>query len=223
MAAISLRACAQATSVQPPILSKPCVRFPAPPPRWRTPRRTCTQRCQAEAANIFPPSSTVHKANGYNLRLYEPHTVLECAYESRGEAYDAIAGYFRGMNAEGTKYEETQPIVLNYFPDGSKRMQAFVGPSRGSGSAADAGAAQPQLPGCRLAPAGGELCAVLRFEGYITPTTAASAVRVLKQLLDRDGMQLAEAEAAGYFRILQYGPVYSFSGRENELILKLQM
>lgn len=67
---------------------------------------------------------------------------------------------------------------------GAKRMQMFVGTLKGeefNGTPTSV----TQLPaptdaGVQLAAAGGELIAVLRFEGYITPETAAA---VRKQLV----------------------------------------
>ncbi len=169
---------------------------------------------------VFPPSSTVLEAKDYFLRLYEPFVALETAYESRSDGYDALASYFAGMNEGQLKFTESQPVFLVYRPDGSKAMQLFVGPAR-DGSSPEPPAAL--LPGSSLAGAGAELCAVLRFDGYITPESASRAVALLKSALERDGIDLHDFEASGGFRILQYGPVYSFSGRENELISRIKL
>lgn len=53
--------------------------------------------------------------------------------------------------------------------------------------------------------------------------TAPKAVAALKAALERDGVALADDEGAGFFRMCQYGPVYSFSNRENELLLRVKL
>lgn len=70
--------------------------------------------------------------------------------------------------------------------------------------------------------AGGELVAVLKFEGYITPDAAEAARKKLLAALAADGVSLAEAEAGGLFRVAQYGPVFSLSTRVNEMMLKIK-
>ena len=110
---------------------------------------------------------TVEKRESYSLRMYEPFVAVEVSYQGREEGFDALASYFGGLNAEQITFRESQPTILNYDPDGSKRMQMFVGPTRDGETLAEL--PQPMMEGCRLVAAGGELCAVYRFEGYITP------------------------------------------------------
>lgn len=98
-------------------------------------------------------------------------------------------------------------------------MQCYVGATRSGDTPDDLPA--PLLPGSKLVAAGGELCAALLFDGYITPETAAAARQRLQQALAADGLELAGPEKAGFFRVCQYGPVYSFTGRENELLLRV--
>ena len=163
----------------------------------------------------------VHQGSGYVLRLYDPFIALEAEYSARADGYDSLASYFDGAgNADGVRFAESQPVILNYLPDGSKRMQLFVGATR-EGKTVDPPA--PTVPGTRLVGAGGELCAVLPFGGYITPESAGAAVRELKALLAQDGFALAQPEVDGLFRVCQYGPIFSFSGRENEVLLRVQM
>ena len=144
---------------------------------------------------------------------------MQVPYQQREAGYDAVTSYYAGLNDAEEKFQEAQPIFLNYYPDGTKVMQSFVGPTRSGDMLEDP--PKPLLAGSRLVASGGELCAVLLFEGYITPDTAAAAVGQLKAALAADGLQLADAEKGGFFRICQYGPVYSFSGRENEVLLKV--
>jgi hypothetical protein len=121
--------------------------------------------------------------NCYILRLYESYVALEADYTQRETGYDLLAGYFRGLNADEVAFAESQPIILNYLPDGSKKMQLFVGMTREGTVLEEPPAAT--LPGCRLVAGGGELCAVLRFEGYITPATAQEALQSLKTMQRR--------------------------------------
>ena len=176
----------------------------------------------AQPAVVFPPSTTVAKREAYSLRLYEPFVALQVPYEKREQGYDAAASYFGGLNATGTTFAETQPTILNFATDGTKCMQLFVGPTRDGDTLADADLPAPELQGCKLVAAGAELCGVLRFEGYITPTSAGEAVQALEAALQRDGMALADGQGQKEFRVLQYGPVYSLSGRENEVLLRVQ-
>ena len=161
----------------------------------------------------------MRKANGYSLRLYEPFTAVQCEYQQRADAYDALASYLAGMNADGTIFQQTQPTILTYHGDGRKEMQLYVGPARNGVAPAEPPA--PSLPGTRLVAAGGELCAVLRFEGYITPATARAALEALEEALQRDGVAVASGEGAGRFRVCQYGVVHS-TARENELLLRVE-
>ena len=150
-------------------------------------RRACAQQ-QVQPA--FPPSTTVVKKPDYSLRLYEPFVALQVAYDKRESGYDAAAAYFKGMNADGMTFQETQPTFLCYAADGAKCMRLFVGPTR-SGDVLES-PPSPEMPECSLVAAGGELCAVLRFEGYITPTTANAALEQLKDALARDDVAVAE-------------------------------
>lgn len=123
--------------------------------------------CYAAAGPVFPPSMTIDKREQYSLRMYEPFVAVEVDYQGREEGFDALASYFGGLNTEEVTFRESQPTILNYEPDGTKRMQMYVGPTRDGQTLQDL--PQPMMEGCRLVATGGELCAVYRFEGYITP------------------------------------------------------
>lgn len=67
-------------------------------------------------------------------------------------------------------------------------MALMVGSHRAGGGAAGAAPPAPTAPGVRLAVAGGEVVAVLRFAGYITPATAEAArQRLLAALREGEG------------------------------------
>jgi hypothetical protein len=80
---------------------------------------------------------------------------------------------------------------------GKKVMQMMVGSCRDhhhhqqQGSSADiTSLPAPSDPAVRLSVAGGELVAVLPFEGYITPETAAAARQRLLRALEAGVLQL---------------------------------
>ncbi|GLC46042.1 hypothetical protein PLESTB_001024600 [Pleodorina starrii] len=183
---------------------------------------------------IFPPYTVINKTSDYSLRLYSVFPVVEMEYQRREEGYATLGGYIDGKNSQGVSFAYTQPVVMCYHPDGRKVMQMYVGPPRaGSDTAAssqgEAAAAavtslpSPQEPGMRVNISGGELVAVLQFEGYITPATAEAARQRLMACLQRDGIRLAEADAAGRFRCAQYGAVYQLGGRLNEMMLQVNV
>jgi hypothetical protein len=79
---------------------------------------------------------------------------------------------------------------------GRKVMQMMVGSRRDQqqqqGSKADVTSLPaPSDAAVRLSVAGGELVAVLPFEGYITPEAAAAARQRLLQALEAGGLSLA--------------------------------
>ncbi len=103
---------------------------------------------------------------------------------------------------------------------GRKVMQMFIGSRRDGGgpqksapagadtrlklptaSAAIASLPAPAQPGVRIGVAGGELVAVLRFEGYITPATAEAVKKRLMEVLKRGGRCVTVC--AGGSRVLQ--------------------
>ncbi len=42
-------------------------------------------------------------------------------------------------------------------------------------------------------------------------------------MLAADGLSLAPADAAGGFRVSQFGPLYTLQPRKNELLLRVQL
>eukprot|EP00195_Chlamydomonas_chlamydogama_P015575 CAMPEP_0202901682 /NCGR_PEP_ID=MMETSP1392-20130828/14398_1 /ASSEMBLY_ACC=CAM_ASM_000868 /TAXON_ID=225041 /ORGANISM="Chlamydomonas chlamydogama, Strain SAG 11-48b" /LENGTH=190 /DNA_ID=CAMNT_0049588285 /DNA_START=287 /DNA_END=859 /DNA_ORIENTATION=+ len=180
----------------------------------------------------FPPYTVVKRADGYDLRLYDVYPVVEMEYARREEGYAALGEYIDGVNAARTRFSYTQPVIMRYEPSGRKMMQMYLGSQRladGTTKPPASSAAQalatlpaPQGSGVRVSVAGGELVAVLRFEGYITPTAAEAARKQLLAALKRDGVQLADEEAGGLFRCGQYGAVYQLGGRLNEMMLRVK-
>ncbi|KAJ9516060.1 hypothetical protein QJQ45_024487 [Haematococcus lacustris] len=163
------------------------------------------------------------------FELYGVYPVVEMAYDQRQEGYAALGSFIDGDNQEGVRFAFTQPVVMKYLSSTGqgKVMQMFIGSRKGAqpeGASPLSLAAlpAPKDPAVKLSIAGGELLAVYRFEGYITPASAESARRQLLAALQRDGVQLSEEAAAGAFRVGQYGAVYQLGGRINELYLKVE-
>ena len=49
-------------------------------------------------------------------RLYGVFPVVEMSYEQRQQGYAALGAYIDGDNVEGTRYKNTQPVVMAYAP-----------------------------------------------------------------------------------------------------------
>lgn len=88
--------------------------------------------------------------------------------------------------------------------------------------------ANPNLPSpsnsaVRINVAGGELVAAIRFEGNATEEVCRHYLMKLKNLLEADGLQLGEAEQEGFFKLAQYGPLFSLATRLNEIWLTVKL
>lgn len=105
---------------------------------------------------------------------------------------------------------------------GAKHMRIHIVPTGGSSEAAALPPA-PRDSSVSLAVAGGEVVAARQFEGNATKEACERCLEQLKAALARDGLQLAEAEAAGFFRLAQYGPLHSLSTRVNEIWLAVKL
>lgn len=189
-----------------------------------------TNKQDQEKGVEFPPYAVIRGTQFYDLRLYNVYPVVEIDYTRREEGYLALGGYIDGDNQTGTAFNYTQPVVMRYEPEGRKSMQMFVGSKRGEPMLR--GFKRPNIkltelpsptsPGVRLNVAGGELVAVLRFEGSITPQRARAVYEQLVKSLKKDGVELADSEKDGLFRIAQYGPVYTIEKRMAEILLAVK-
>lgn len=177
----------------------------------RPPARLLT-RCQADIRLV--PFTPVQKGR-YDLRLLQPHTVAVTPYQRRDEGFLALGTFLSGGNAAEARCLETQPVVMTFRPDGTKTMQVYVCPRD------EALRAEELVPlagsGVELDAAGGELVASLGFEGNATKEACERALGQLLSALAEDGLGMAAAEAAGQFRLAQYGPIHSLSTRLNEI------
>lgn len=87
-------------------------------------------------------------------------------------------------NAAGPPF----PLQMHAYVQGSKTMYMHVGSRRDKPGTAAGSAATlplPTDPAVSLGVSGGELVAVLQFDGFITPQTAGTARAQLKSALAR--------------------------------------
>lgn len=174
----------------------------------------------------FPPYSVLRRGDGYDLRLYAPYAVVETDYTRRDAGFEALGAYKDGANADGARFGVTQPVLMAHHPGGRKVMQLMVGARRGTAGGQLPSVAELPAPtdaAVRLGVAGGECVAVMPFSGSLTPEAAAAARRRLADALAADGLALAEDEAAGLYRVGQYGQIYTLAQRLNEVMLAVQI
>jgi hypothetical protein len=171
----------------------------------------------------FVPYTPIQKTEKYDLRLIQPHTVVSTPYQRRDEGFLLLGGYLSGNNEKSLRCVETQPVVMTFRPDGSKMMQIYVVLRENEGSAGDEPLPAPTERGCELEVSGGELIASMRFEGNATKEACERTKEELLLALKNDGLNVAEAEAAGQFRLAQYGPLHSLTTRINEIWLTLKV
>ena len=130
------------------------------------------------------PYTPIQKKDTYDLRLIQPHTVAKTFYQRRDEGFLDLGGYLSGANAAECRCVETQPVVMTFRPDGMKTMQVYIVPREGQ---VEDGAPlpAPTTQGVELDAAGGELIAVIRFEGNATKEACERARDQLKKFLEQ--------------------------------------
>jgi hypothetical protein len=179
---------------------------------------------------VFPPYTVIKRTPTYDLRLYsECYPVVEMRYERREEAYGLLGGYIDGDNANGWKFDYSQPVTMSYDTQGGpKTMSMFLSrstdPEWAKASIRDKLVLLPAPLDSKVSVGirGGEVLAVRMFDGFITPATANEARRLLLESLHKDGISIDE-ELADKFSCGQYGAVYQVGGRLNELQLKIKL
>jgi hypothetical protein len=180
----------------------------------------------------FPPATVVSKADGYDLRLYQPYPVVRTEYEARPPAFLSLGEYLGGANATKTRFARPEPAIMRQgLPGGKKTMELYIGSRRASGaeeesdnnnttSSTDSPPA-PDDPSLTIDVSGGELVAVGVFGGNLTREAAEGAHAALRQALNRDGLEAADAE--GVYRACQYGAIHSLGERRNEIWVRVKL
>jgi hypothetical protein len=186
----------------------------------------------------FPPSTVVSKADGYDLRLYQPYPVVRTEYEARPPAFLSLGEYLGGANAANARFARPEPAIMRqgFLPGGRKTMELYIGSRRGGpgpggggggeegeggGKGGGAGPPAPTDPALSVDVAGGELVAVATFGGNLTREAAEGAHAGLRAALARDG--LAAADPEGVYRACQYGAIHSLGERRNEIWVRVQL
>ena len=115
-----------------------------------------------------PPYQVAKRAELYELRIYGAYYVAVAPYTNREQGLASLMGYIEGGNEDERTFPATQPLVMRYVDDGDgdfdKRMELCLGAGVSDPPA-------PTSPGVGVQAAGGELLAVVGFEGIATPSS----------------------------------------------------
>lgn len=166
-----------------------------------------------------PPYQVAARKDLYELRIYGGHYVCRAPYNNREKGLAALMSYIEGGNEESKTFPATQPLIMRYecAPGTEDVVGKTMELSLGAGVADPPASAEPEAVG--VAAAGGELVAVVGFEGVATPELAGEYRRLLTAAIRSDGLELAEPDG---FRLATYGQLYSLKPRLNELMLKVK-
>ena len=199
--------------------SRPAPRGSRGPSRARVARGRATAMASGDnkTDENSPPYQVAQRKDLYELRIYGAYYVAAAPYTNRERGLASLMGYIEGGNEDARVFPATQPLVMRYAEDEDgdldKRMELSLG----------AGVTDPPAPttdGVGVVAAGGELLAVVGFEGIATPELVGKYRELLTAALDADGIRLAEP---GAFRLATYGQLYSLKPRLNELLLKVKL
>eukprot|EP00747_Dinoflagellata_sp_TGD_P169228 gnl/TRDRNA2_/TRDRNA2_197655_c0_seq1.p1 gnl/TRDRNA2_/TRDRNA2_197655_c0~~gnl/TRDRNA2_/TRDRNA2_197655_c0_seq1.p1 ORF type:complete len:320 (+),score=45.43 gnl/TRDRNA2_/TRDRNA2_197655_c0_seq1:50-1009(+) len=172
---------------------------------------------QEELDKTFVPWRLVKKMPNYQLRMYLPRKVIKTSYERRDEGMEVLQSYFMGENDKDQKFPVTQPVIMSYEtrPDGgfeNKTIQLYLG----------SGVKAPPTPkrlDCDLAVEGGELMAVIRFDGFASPENTLRNRDLLLAQLEQDGLRVPNKEK---FMLAQYGQMFALE-RINEVLITVTL
>jgi pre-mRNA-processing factor 19 len=159
-----------------------------------------------------PPYQVAAREDLYELRIYGGHYVARAPYNNREKGLAALMSYIEGGNEETKTFPATQPLIMRYTcaPGTEDVAGKTMELSLGAGVTDPPASVDPTNVG--VAAAGGELVAVVGFEGVATPGLLTTAI-------ESDGLSLAEPDG---FRLATYGQLYSLKPRLNELMIKVK-
>ncbi|HOQ88996.1 MAG TPA: heme-binding protein [Candidatus Hydrogenedentes bacterium] len=140
--------------------------------------------------------------DGYILRKYPAHTVAATVVE--GERYtramfrgfEVLNRYISGNNDQKKRIPMTAPVLQGMREKGGGFEIAFILPDDLEGSG---GAPQPGDKRVWIDRRPPMFMAVRPFSGYATSEYAAEQIAILKDLLERDGIQTARPPAVAQF------------------------
>lgn len=146
----------------------------------------------------MPPFEVVSRASGYELRDYAPHvlasvTIQGNARQAASAGFRKLAGYIFGGNAPGEKIAMTVPV--GQVPEGDHFEITFTMPARFDLDTLPT----PNAPDIRFRRTPSERDAVLRFSGYASGATLNRKAAELRDLLERDGVNVLEGPRFAYY------------------------
>ncbi len=203
-------------------------RAPHPPTTWpplaRAGRRAWRRGDTVSVSAGMIPFQAAGEKPTYTLRIYPPFPSAATTYTNRGSAYLALGSYMSGENASGTRFPETQPILMHYdYARGDtpeeKEMLVYLegGDETGAPPA-------PTDPSVRLDVGGGELIAAVKFDGNATQEACERYyLRLLETLKADVGSAAVPADDRITFTLAQYGPLHSLTPRLNEVWIRVKL
>lgn len=194
----------------------------APPTRSLNPRHhpRHVKTHAAKTDHHSPPYQVAQRGALYELRIYGGYYVTRAGYaKNREHGLAALMGYVEGGNEEAKTFPATQPLVMRY-KDSEENDGGFTKTMELSLGANVVNPPAPTTLNVCVAAAGGELLAVIGFEGIATPEMAMKYRELLTRAVEIDGLSVATPNE---FRLATYGQLYSLKPRLNELMLKVKL
>lgn len=152
-----------------------------------------------------PPYQVAQRKDLYELRIYGAYYVATAPYVNREQGLASLMGYIEGGNEEEKAFPATQPLMMRYAETSETGEDGEAGESSLSKSmelSLGAGVSDPPaptVPGVSVAAAGGELMAVVGFEGIATPDLAGQYRRLLMAALEADGLEAGFIHSSTFF------------------------
>ena len=166
-----------------------------------------------------PTCTVVRAAEGYELRLYDPFVCVCTDYEARGEGIEVLAEYMDGKNDQGVRYPSSQPLLMAHHVD-RKVMKLLVASTKAVDVSTLPSSSRPDV---RLDLEGGYLVAATLFHGHATKERVEEEYHALVRRLEADGLSIAHGVNQERYHVAQYGPLFSFKPRKNELWVRVQL
>jgi hypothetical protein len=180
-----------------------------------------------------PPYTVERKADGYEVRRYEPWLVAEAEVppgsdDPLGTGFRMLFDYIRGANRSRTGIPMTKPVLKEETPgetiamtkpvlrqeEGTKTQVAFVLPAGYTLETAP----QPDNPNIRIRALPARRLAVIRFSGYASEAVVEKQRSLLAARLARDGLQSRGPIVAAYYNPPWTPPFM----RRNEVLAPLE-
>mmetsp|Transcript_3340 Transcript_3340/g.4845 ORF Transcript_3340/g.4845 Transcript_3340/m.4845 type:complete len:463 (-) Transcript_3340:35-1423(-) len=181
-------------------------------------------------ANLEMPTFTVtYVGNGYEVRQYEPYSIIStptrtqavassnptAATRANAKAFNTLASYLFGKNEAKKSMEMTAPVEMTVDEEGTKNM-AFVLPSEFAQNTPQP--AEGDDITVQALPT--QTVAVLEFPGFATEKEIKKQKDVLIKAIAADGDFKPVDETS--YKVLQWNPPYTLPWlRRNEICIKV--